>query len=88
MICVHSLNNCLINPKHLDFLATDQANPVHTIKDALLRNVKRMKLNIAGGYSVLQDNPMDVEKILMEFSLSKLPPNVVFQILFNKEKIG
>ncbi len=53
MICVHSLNNFLINPKHLDFLATDKANFVQTIRETLVRNIKRMKINIVGGYSVI-----------------------------------
>jgi hypothetical protein len=53
LICVHSLNNCLINPKHLDFLATDKANYAQTIRETLSRSIKRMKINIDGGYSVL-----------------------------------
>jgi hypothetical protein len=78
MICVHSLNNFLINPKHLDFLATDKANVVQTIEENLVKNIKRMKINIVGGYSILQDNPKAVERLLREFCLSRLPPNVVF----------
>jgi len=46
-----------------------------------------MKINIDGGYSVLEDNPKKVMRILKEFCLSKLPENNVFQIIFNNEKI-
>jgi hypothetical protein len=53
---VHSLNNCLVNTLHLDFLATNLLSKTKTIRGTLAKNIKRMKINIDGGYAVLNDN--------------------------------